>query len=134
MLTALLVQFIRPADLHRDIYKHGQRPFFKRSSIGPGREARYTDVFLQLGIDPRREADNVALMSGFTTRLGRILPRNSTGLTQRSQRLLGKAIKRSQMMGIIPKFSNTKELEFHNFQRIRAEKARRNAEQKKAKA
>ena len=80
---------------------------YRRPTIGPGREARHSDVFLQLGIDPRREVDNVSLLSGYVTRLGKIQPRTVTGLTQRSQRLLGKAIKRAKHMGIIPILGNS---------------------------
>ena len=76
--------------------------------VAPGREARRTDPFLQLGIDPRDEVENVRLMGDFTTRMGKIYPRTSTLLTQRSQRLLGKAIKRAKMMGVIPRLSNLK--------------------------
>lgn len=76
--------------------------------LGPGREARHNDIFFQYGIDPRREAHNEALMSYFMTRLGKIKPRSVTGLSQRSQRLVGKAIKRAKMMGVVPMFSNSK--------------------------
>ncbi|EJD01404.1 uncharacterized protein FOMMEDRAFT_158546 [Fomitiporia mediterranea MF3/22] len=96
---------IRPIDFHRRAHKY-RAPPWRRPNVGPGREARYNDIFIQLGIDPRREADNVTLMSNYMTALGRIKPRKDTGLSQRSQRLLGKAIKRAKMMGVLPILSN----------------------------
>ncbi|KAH8118380.1 hypothetical protein DFH11DRAFT_1723297 [Phellopilus nigrolimitatus] len=96
--------FVRPIDLHRDFNKKFTSG--RRGLVGPGREARYNDIFLQLNIDPRFEVENVTLLSDYTTRLGRIQTRPITRLTQRSQRILGKAIKRAKMMGIIPIFSN----------------------------
>ena len=90
------IQIVRPIDYNREYLL--RRNFRGRPSLGPGREARYDDIFLQLGIDPRREADNEVLISAFMTRLGRIQPRSVTGLSQRSQRLLGKAIKRAKMI------------------------------------
>ncbi|KAL5488013.1 hypothetical protein ACEPAI_6121 [Sanghuangporus weigelae] len=82
-------------------------PFYRgRVPLGPGREARYRDIFLQHEIDPRREAHNEELMSGYMSRLGQIKPRSVTNLSQRSQRLVGKAIKRAKMMGVVPVFSN----------------------------
>ncbi|PAV21001.1 mitochondrial ribosomal s18 [Pyrrhoderma noxium] len=93
-----------PAKLNRANCQRIQN--FRRPSIGPGREARQSDIFLQLGIDPRREVDNVPLLSSYVSRLGKIQPRTITGLTQRSQRLLGKAIKRAKHMGILPILGN----------------------------
>ncbi|KAL5530382.1 hypothetical protein ACEPAF_6640 [Sanghuangporus sanghuang] len=85
------------------------RPFYRgRVPLGPGREARYRDIFLQHEIDPRREAHNEELMSAYMSRLGQIKPRSVTNLSQRSQRLVGKAIKRAKMMGVVPVFSNTR--------------------------
>jgi small subunit ribosomal protein S18 len=44
-------------------------------------------------------------MSAFVTEMGKIKPRSVTNLTWRSQRKLGKAIRRAKMMGIIPQLS-----------------------------
>jgi len=97
--------FFKPIELRRDFREF--KDIHKRPPpIGPGREARHKDIFLQLGIDPRFECENTALMSNLTTRMGKIQPRNVTRFSQRSQRLVGKAIKRAKMMGIVPIFSN----------------------------
>lgn len=37
--------------------------------------------------------------------MGKILPRNVTGLTRKSQRYVGKAIRRARAMGILPVLS-----------------------------
>ena len=62
-------------------------------------------MFHQLQIDPLNEALNSRLLSHFVTDMGKIKPRSQTKLTWRSQRRLGKAIRRAKMMGIIPVLS-----------------------------
>lgn len=75
----------------------------RRPLLGPpSREARYNDVFHQLGIDPLDECQNPTLLAGFMSEMGKIYGRNVTGLTTKSQRRLGKAIRRAKMMGVIP--------------------------------
>jgi len=97
--------FIPPSYLSREF--HIRKTTRRRGGVPAfaGREARYNDVFWQLSIDPRFECENATLMSNFVTRMGKVQRRAETGLTQRSQRLLGKAIKRAKMMGIMPLFS-----------------------------
>jgi small subunit ribosomal protein S18 len=71
--------------------------------LGPGaREARRHDVFAQLDIDPLREVGNRRLLSRFVSEMGKIKPRQETKLSRKSQHRLGKAIRRSKMMGLIP--------------------------------
>lgn len=78
----------------------------KRPLLGPNRkESERTDLFHQLQIDPLNEALNSRLLSYFVTEMGKIKPRSATKLTWRSQRRLGKAIRRAKMMGIIPVLS-----------------------------
>lgn len=103
---------MRPVDLEREF--HQRRHYERRSSVGPGREARHSDVFLQLGIDPRREVENERLLSDFMTSLGKIQPRWKTKLTQRSQRYVGKAIKRSKALGFLPILSNPTHRDHNN--------------------
>ncbi|EGO27856.1 hypothetical protein SERLADRAFT_383498 [Serpula lacrymans var. lacrymans S7.9] len=81
----------------------------KPALVGPGRrEARRQDVFYQLGIDPLHESQNAALLSAFVTEMGKIRPRTQTGLTTKTQRRLGKAIRRAKMMGVIPWLSRAR--------------------------
>lgn len=79
------------------------KPFRKSWRLGPSRsEAQLKDIFRQLQIDPLHEVTNSSLMSEFVTEMGKIKGRAETGLTWRSQRMVGKAIRRAKGMGIIP--------------------------------
>lgn len=74
--------------------------------LGPGRaESEKHDIFRQLDIDPLHEVFNSHLLSNYVTDMGRIQKRSETQLTWRSQRKLGKAIRRAKQMGIIPMYS-----------------------------
>ncbi|KAF7793639.1 hypothetical protein EIP86_004754 [Pleurotus ostreatoroseus] len=71
--------------------------------LGPNAKvSREADVFYQLGINPLNEAMNSRLLSNFVTTMGKVRPRSVTNLTWKTQRRLGKAIRRAKMMGIIP--------------------------------
>merc|ERR1711939_1178229 len=74
--------------------------------LGPPRKmARQLDPFIFTGVDPLRAAPtNAFLRSDFCSPLGRILPRSKTGLQRKTQRRLGRAIRRARSMGIIPYF------------------------------
>jgi small subunit ribosomal protein S18 len=102
-------QFIRPHYFSHDHRFKGPPPFAKRPLIGPGqKKAKQQDVFYHLGIDPLQEASNDVLMSSFVTEMGKIKHRAETGLTTKSQRRLGKAIRRAKMMGVIPVLSSSR--------------------------
>ncbi|KAG1759826.1 hypothetical protein EDD22DRAFT_1051905 [Suillus occidentalis] len=101
--------FIRPHYFSHDHRFKGPPPFAKRPLIGPGKKkAKQQDVFHHLGIDPLQEASNDVLMSSFVTEMGKIKHRAETGLTTKSQRRLGKAIRRAKMMGVIPVLSSVR--------------------------
>jgi len=104
-------QWIKP---HHFTYKSRisrSRLFPARPLVAPStREARYNDVFHQLNIDPLKEVLNVELLSAFVTDTGRILNRKDTRLTSKSQRKLGKAIRRAKMMGLMPRLGNRNRL------------------------
>ncbi|RDB22535.1 30S ribosomal protein S18, chloroplastic [Hypsizygus marmoreus] len=77
--------------------------FSRRAAVGPPPNvARYADVFHQFGIDPLSQAQNPEMLAEFVSEMGKIYSRNITGLTTRSQRRIGKAIRRAKMMGVIP--------------------------------
>lgn len=103
---------MRPVDLKREF--HLKRNPERRSTVGPGREARHSDIFLQLGIDPRLEVDNSRLLADFMSNLGKIQPRSKTRLTHRSQRYVAKAIKRAKAFGFLPMLSNPNYRDFKN--------------------
>ncbi|KAG1752642.1 uncharacterized protein EDB91DRAFT_1243405 [Suillus paluster] len=101
--------FIRPHYFSHDHRFKGPPPFPKRPLIGPGsKQAKKQDIFYQLGVDPLQEASNDVLMSSFVTEMGKIKHRAETGLTTKSQRRLGKAIRRAKMMGVIPVLSSAR--------------------------
>ncbi|KAG2156202.1 hypothetical protein DEU56DRAFT_906373 [Suillus clintonianus] len=101
--------FIRPHYFSHDHRFKGPPPFPKRSLIGPGtKQAKQQDIFYRLGVDPLQEASNDVLLSSFVTEMGKIKHRAETGLTTKSQRRLGKAIRRAKMMGIIPVLSSAR--------------------------
>ncbi|KII95251.1 hypothetical protein PLICRDRAFT_48214 [Plicaturopsis crispa FD-325 SS-3] len=95
--------FIQPKHFSIESRTKSSPPRRKSDTLGPGRrEARRSDLFYQLGIDPLHEFQNVSLMSGFVTDMGKIKSRAVTRLTNRSQRRLAKAIRRARMAGIMP--------------------------------
>lgn len=80
--------------------------------LGPSkRDAMKTDPFHLLGLNPAKPSladdsyKNGAILSQFATEMGRIQPRNVTGLTRKSQRQVGKAIRRARAIGILPVLS-----------------------------
>jgi ribosomal protein S18 len=113
---SLLAKFIKPWDLTYKSRLRTQAPYRKRPLVGPKRHvARQTDVFHKRAIDPVRECTNHVLLSHFVTAMGRIKSRRETGLTTKSQRRLGKAIRRAKMMGVIPLLSNASHHPSHSF-------------------
>ncbi|TNY20626.1 STE/STE11/cdc15 protein kinase [Rhodotorula diobovata] len=63
------------------------------------------DPFVRYGLDPLRDAaTNPFVLSEFVTSMGKIKSRGKTGLQRKSQRRVGKAVRRARSMGIIPTF------------------------------
>jgi ribosomal protein S18 len=90
---------------HHFSLKHASRtgPVGRRPKLGPdARDARARDPFLALRVDPLAEAANTALVSAFVTDMGKIHGRAWTGLSRRSQRRAGQAVRRARMLGLIP--------------------------------
>ncbi|KAG9101020.1 hypothetical protein FRC06_003447 [Ceratobasidium sp. 370] len=95
--------FSNPNHLSREhrVDRPERRP--KDPTMGPGRkQAQSLDVFRKLDIDPLDEYKNGTLLRSFVSEMGKIHSRAKTGLTWRSQRRVGKAIRRARAMGIIP--------------------------------
>ncbi|KAG8691695.1 hypothetical protein FRC11_012446 [Ceratobasidium sp. 423] len=75
----------------------------KDPTLGPSRKhAQAIDAFRKLDIDPLDEFKNPLLLKSFVTEMGKIHSRAKTGLTWRSQRRVGKAIRRARAMGFVP--------------------------------
>ncbi|KAH8105948.1 mitochondrial ribosomal protein S18 [Cristinia sonorae] len=97
--------FVRPYDFTLKGRSPNKR-YTKPQELGPSaKEAKQTDIFHKLEMDPVHEATNSHLMASFVTKMGKILTRAETNLTWKSQRRLGKAIRRARMIGIIPQLS-----------------------------
>ncbi|BGP52856.1 hypothetical protein JCM8202_003938 [Rhodotorula sphaerocarpa] len=83
------------------------RPDFSQAfPLGPPTAYAHThDPFIRYGIDPVEDSQlNPALLSEFVTSMGKIKPRGKTGLQRKTQRKVGKAIRRARSMGIMPTF------------------------------
>ncbi|CAO3594635.1 unnamed protein product [Absidia cylindrospora] len=59
------------------------------------------DPFDVLDLDPLHEYKNYRLLSHFISDMGKILPREKTGLTAKNQRKLAKSVKRARAMGLM---------------------------------
>ncbi|RUP05918.1 ribosomal protein S18 [Jimgerdemannia flammicorona] len=84
---------------------HEKRMLAKRGKIVKPTQ----DPFNTLGLDPLKEYKNHSLLSSFVSDMGKILPREQTGVTAKNQRKLAKAIKRARAMGLMPCTHNPKE-------------------------
>ncbi|CAE6424405.1 unnamed protein product [Rhizoctonia solani] len=96
-------QFISPHEFTRE--NRIPKPHTRRKdpTMGPSRaHAQSIDAFRKLSIDPLDEFKNPLLLKSFVTEMGKIHSRAKTGLTWRSQRRVGKAIRRARAMGFIP--------------------------------
>ncbi|KAG2013792.1 hypothetical protein CC2G_010662 [Coprinopsis cinerea AmutBmut pab1-1] len=101
---------VKPYDLTHEARTGSKGPRRRPLLVAPtSREARKRDIFAQLDIDPLSLATSPAILSHFVTNMGQIKPRTQTGLTVKSQRKLGKAIRRARMMGVIPILSRLPE-------------------------
>jgi len=97
------LQIYSPFDLDKSsrVVKKMRRKRLPRT--GPGtREAATKDPFLFYNIDPVKEALNAHLLNAFLTTMGKIRGRNETLLPRRTQRRMGKAIRRARNLGIVP--------------------------------
>ncbi|UZJ54191.1 hypothetical protein CBS101457_003511 [Exobasidium rhododendri] len=91
--------------------KEGLKPR-KFPILGPSAAvAKKIDVLYQLGLRPGHVSlhddsyKNPILLSEFVSEMGKIKGRKNTELTRRSQREVGKAIRRARSMGLMPVMS-----------------------------
>lgn len=80
--------------------------------LGPTKkEAMKHDPLHILGLNPSKPSladdtyKNGAFLAEFVSDMGKVLPRNLTGLTRKSQRYVGKAVRRARALGILPVMS-----------------------------
>ncbi|KAL4081626.1 hypothetical protein V8B97DRAFT_2001786 [Scleroderma yunnanense] len=101
------LQFIRPHYWSHEHRFEKRRHRLTHSPVAPGkREARQQDPLRHFGIDPLYETSNTTLLASFLSEMGKIRNRVETKLTAKTQRRIGKAIRRAKMMGILPQLSN----------------------------
>ncbi|CBQ71794.1 related to 30s ribosomal protein s18 [Sporisorium reilianum SRZ2] len=90
-----------------------QRPNrLARPLLGPTKaEAVQQDLIHINGLKPGKPSlnddsyKNAAILANYVTEMGKIMPRASTGLTRKSQRAVGKAVRRARSMGLLPVMS-----------------------------
>lgn len=90
-----------------------QRPArLARPLLGPSKkEAVKSDLIHINNLNPAKPTlhddsyKNAAILANYVTEMGKIMPRSSTGLTRKSQRAVGKAVRRARSMGLLPVMS-----------------------------
>ena len=90
-----------------------QRPNrLARPLLGPSKaEAVQQDLIHQNGLKPGKPSlhddsyKNAAILANYVTEMGKIMGRSATGLTRKSQRSVGKAVRRARSMGLLPVMS-----------------------------
>lgn len=68
--------------------------------------AKRIDPFYLSRTSPLDHAMNPHMANQFVDNLGRLKPRAKTGLTWKSQRLVGKMVRRARAMGVVSKWAN----------------------------
>jgi small subunit ribosomal protein S18 len=76
----------------------------------PAAEARKSDPFHILGINPIDEALNENLVQKYVTQMGKIKSRADTALTWKNQRRVGKMVRRARAMGLISRWNDGRPL------------------------
>ena len=100
-------QLLRPHDLTRSSLYPAQRPNAKPPLLGPRKAVAISiDPFHQSSQSPLDHVLNPYFAQAFVNPLGRLKTRAETGLTRRSQRKVGKMVRRARAMGLISKFSD----------------------------
>lgn len=91
-----------------------KKPYKKFPTLGPSAEiAKKSDALYQLKLRPGHASlhddsyKNPTLLSQYVTEMGKIQSRRNTQLTRRSQREIGKAIRRARSMGLMPVMTRT---------------------------
>ncbi|SPO23055.1 related to 30s ribosomal protein s18 [Ustilago trichophora] len=83
-----------------------------RPLLGPKKsDAIKQDLIHQNGLNPGKPSlhddsyKNAAILANYVSEMGKILGRSSSGLTRKSQRAVGKAVRRARSMGLLPVMS-----------------------------
>ena len=83
-----------------------------RPLLGPSKaQAIQSDLIHINGLNPGNPClhddsyKNAAILANYVSEMGKIMNRASTGLTRKSQRAVGKAVRRARSMGLLPVMS-----------------------------
>lgn len=109
---AFVPQHYEPSTFNIETYtSHSGRRV--KPLLGPSRaDAVKIDLIHQLQLHPGHPSlsddsyKNPPMLSHYLTEMGKIKTRALTGFTRRSQREVGKAIRRARSMGLLPTMSN----------------------------
>ncbi|EPQ25626.1 uncharacterized protein PFL1_06806 [Pseudozyma flocculosa PF-1] len=95
---------------YRSITEKAPQP--ARPLLGPSnKEAKAGDLLHINNLKPGKPSlhddsyKNGAILSAYISEMGKIMPRSATGLTRKSQRNIGKAVRRARAMGLLPVMS-----------------------------
>lgn len=83
-----------------------------RPLLGPTKAVAVTQDLIHInGLNPGKPSladdsyKNAAILAQYVSEMGKIQGRASTGLTRKSQRMVGKAVRRARAMGLLPVMS-----------------------------
>ncbi len=106
-LSSYSRQMYRPHDLLKSSLYPTARPPARPSLLGPSKaDAVRSDPFHILGINPIDEVLNDELVRRYISQMGKIKTRAETALTWKSQRRVGKMVRRARAMGLISRWTN----------------------------
>ncbi|ORX35628.1 hypothetical protein BD324DRAFT_630899 [Kockovaella imperatae] len=100
---------ISPSELTRErLFPGSFRPRRKPPLFGPQEgKARQRDPFILANSHPLEHTYNARLIQAFLDPMGRIKPRSETQLSKKSQKQVGKLVRRARSMGIISVWNNS---------------------------
>lgn len=91
-----------------NLYNEERRPRPRHALLGPSKKiAKQIDPFWIRKANPLDHCINPLMSLSMVDQLGRIKGRSETGLTWRSQKMVGKMVRRARAMGVIPHWSNS---------------------------
>jgi small subunit ribosomal protein S18 len=100
-------QTIAPHQLARPSLYPTSRPSARPPLLGPPKQiAKKIDPFHASATDPLDFTLNPNFPLAFVNQMGRIRSRAETGLTWKSQRKIGKMVRRARGMGLISRWAN----------------------------
>jgi ribosomal protein S18 len=108
IMYSVLTPQVSPPHTYEEasMYPEARRPARLPIMGPPNRVAKLIDPFHIRHSNPLEHAMNPLMCYKFINSMGKIKPRAETGLTWRSQRLVGKMVRRARAMGVIPRWDN----------------------------